>query len=57
MDNKELLSAIGETLRMLDNDETPEVITVDIKTEEDQKFWFNMCLHGYVAPVGKPKDE
>ena len=34
----------------LDDTHVPEIITVDIKTKEEQMFWFNMILHGYVSP-------
>ena len=57
MADEKFLDAVYEGLRMLDSYETPHIITADIKTEEDQKFWLQMCLHGYVIPVRKPKDE
>jgi len=57
MADEKLLDAVYEGLRMLDSYETPHIITADIKTEEDRDFWLQMCLNGYVIPVGKPKDE
>ena len=48
------LAAFLETLRLLEEREShvPEAFTVEIKTEEDRKFWFNMMAHGYVGYVG-----
>ena len=45
-----LLKAILEANEKLNDTHVLEPILVEIKTEEDQMFWFNMCLYGWVRP-------
>ena len=47
-ENNDFMKAFDEALNMLDNYEVPQPITVNIETEEDQKFWFWMRYFGYV---------
>ena len=47
-ENNDFMKAFDEALHMLDNYEMPQPITVNIETEEDQKFWFWMRYFGYV---------
>ena len=48
-EKEELKKAFDEALHMLDNYEVPQPITVNIETEEDRNFWFNMMLHGHIT--------
>ena len=46
-----LADKIAEMSRSLDDTHMPKTFTVNIKTEEERKFWTWMILYGWVAPI------